>query len=37
MGSPVDQPLSKVVYSPVTIDLSQPMASGAGLMLPVTI
>ena len=37
MGSPADQPLSKVVYSPVTIDLSQPMASGAGLMLPVTI
>jgi len=37
LGRPVDQPLSKVVYSPVTVDLNQPMASGAALYLPVTI
>ena len=37
LGRPIDQPLSKVVYSPVTVDLNQPMASGTALYLPVTI
>ena len=37
LGRSVDQPLSKVVYSPVTVDLNQPMASGTALYLPVTI
>ena len=37
LGRPIDQPLPKVVYSPVTVDLNQPMASGTALYLPVTI
>ncbi|MEE2708037.1 MAG: T9SS type A sorting domain-containing protein [Gemmatimonadota bacterium] len=37
LGKPIEQPLSRVVYSPVTVDLRHPVTSGTGLAVPLSV
>ncbi len=37
LGKPIEQPLSRVVYSPVTVDLGHPINSGTGLAVPLSV